>query len=186
MDERARQLSAVAARLLEVPAVRLTALAGGANAAVFKVTGGDQTAVLKAYPEVAGDGRDRRLTEWRALNFLADAGVTAVPRPLATDAAGNLSLLAWCPGRPVTRSPMTMSSGPPISSPDWPRFGPAGGGGADAASEACLSAEDVATQITRRHGRLRDTAVAHADFHAFLADHLAPAADRTLAAARRA
>ncbi|MEC8281242.1 MAG: phosphotransferase, partial [Pseudomonadota bacterium] len=102
MDERARQLSAIAARLLEVPAVELTALNGGANAAVFKVTAGDQTAVLKAYPEIAGDGRDRRRTEWQALQFLGDAGVTAVPRPLATDEASNLSLLSWCAGGPVT------------------------------------------------------------------------------------
>ena len=96
MDERARQLSAIAARLLEVPAVELTALNGGANAAVFKVTAGDQTAVLKAYPEIAGDGRDRRRAEWQALQFLVDAGVTAVPHPLVTDEASNLSLLTWC------------------------------------------------------------------------------------------
>ena len=41
MDERARQLSAIAAHLLELPAVKLTALNSGANAAVFKVTADD-------------------------------------------------------------------------------------------------------------------------------------------------
>ena len=35
MDERARQLSAIAARLLELPAVELTALNSGANAEVY-------------------------------------------------------------------------------------------------------------------------------------------------------
>lgn len=187
MDERERHLAPTAARLLQVPAVQLTALVGGANAAVFKVTGGDQTAVLKAYPAVAGDGRDRRGTEWRALNFLAEAGVTGVPRPLATDAPGNLSLLSWCPGRPVTTvtDDHVDRAADFIASLAVLRARPAAAA-LDAASEACLSATSLADQITRRHERLRREGVKHADFHAFLADRLAPTANRALAAARRA
>ena len=187
MDERARQLSAIAARLLEVPAVELTALNGGANAAVFKVTAGDQTAVLKTYSEIAGDGRDRRRTEWQALQFLSDAGVTAVPRPLATDEASNLSLLTWCAGGPVTvvTDDHIDRAADFIARLADLRARPAAAA-LSAASEACLSAAALADQITHRHERLRREGVKHADFHRFLSDRLAPEIERALAAAEHA
>ena len=80
---------------------------------------------------------------------------------------------------------MTMSTGPPILSQVWPCSG-RGRQRRWTRRRSLPVGHLTGGQITRRHERLRREGVKHADFHAFLADRLAPTANRALAAARRA
>lgn len=186
MTERSELLAAAAARMLGQDNALLLPLQGGGNARLFKVTTGAKHFVLKAYPAMNGDGRDRRFTEWQALQFMAAGGISNVPQPVATDKQSNASVLSWCEGAAVAADdPAIDQAARFINQLNQHRTVPAAAS-LPLASEACLSASELARQLNQRLQRLQQDAIADDDLQVFLSRHLAPATTTWPAAAKEA
>jgi len=78
----------------------LEAVRPGANSWVYKVTATDgHIYLLKQYPTLEVDRRDRLATEFNALKLMWRFGVECVPRPLAADPPRRVALYTFLPGR---------------------------------------------------------------------------------------
>lgn len=186
MTEHLVTLKAAAIDMLERQDIALRAVHGGGNAGVFKITTDTQDFALKAYPAMTDDGRDRRLTEWRALEFMAANGITNIPLPIATDVAANRSILSWCAGNTVRVDELAIDQAVGfIKQLSMLRTQTAAASLA-LASEACLSAAELVRQINQRLLRLQRDAIADHNFQAFLSHQLAPRVTRWRADAEAA
>lgn len=96
------ELEELAVALTGEAAAAIERAEGGRNSRVYRVTtlGGSRFA-LKLYP--SPDARDRLGAEYESLQFLREAGVTAVPVPVARDPARGAALYTWITGSPVAR-----------------------------------------------------------------------------------
>jgi hypothetical protein len=131
-------------------------VAGRGNSQIFRVDYKEGIAALKMYPDLVPDKRPRRATEWHALQLLATRGFS-VPRPIATSARLNWSLLAWLPGdapAPDDAAALSHVLSFVKSLKELSREQP---DGHDLASESCLRPIDIATQIDERIRRLQST-----------------------------
>lgn len=72
-------------------------IAGGGNSKIFKVVTRDCELALKIYPDLASDGRPRRVNEWLALSLMSEAKMQT-PKPFATDKDLNWSMIEWYNG----------------------------------------------------------------------------------------
>ena len=79
----------------------LTRLPGGANNRVYRVSGTQPPALLKAYFRGPGDSRDRLGAEFGFLRFASDRGITGIPRAFACDPAAGVGLYEFVGGRLV-------------------------------------------------------------------------------------
>ena len=153
----------------------------GINSKVFSFcTSSNKSLILKLYPDRNLDPRSRLETEIKALKNLAHFGLT--PHLVASDTERNLSVLEFLPGnRPnkigqseifqalnfVKRlSELSKKSSIPF----------------ELASEACLSAEEIESQIKLRFGRLQN--VEHDELLSFLNDDFLPLFKETLSWAK--
>jgi hypothetical protein len=80
-------------------APRIQPIVGGANNRVFHVEVAGKSFLLKAYFQHPGDTRDRLGTEFAFCRFAWDNGVRCVPQPFASDAARQVGLFEFVPGR---------------------------------------------------------------------------------------
>lgn len=81
---------------------QMTRLGGGRNSRVILIKSGQDSFVLKIYPQNSTDGRDRVGTEVELLNFLRGRGIRQVPKPLFWDKACNWAAYSWFNGSAVT------------------------------------------------------------------------------------
>lgn len=136
--------------------VALVPLAGGKNNRVYRAeleTG--SALVLKSYFRHPGDPRDRLGAEWAFLTRAWDAGVRAVPEPLACDRDRDLGLYGYAKGAKLQAEDITAAHVEEAA-----RFilevNAARDGGAALApgSEACFSMADHIARIDARVVRL--------------------------------
>ena len=130
---------------------RITAGGRGENSKLFCLHTARETLALKSYPTRRGDGRARAKVEWAALNFLRDHGLSAVPAPIARDPDDGFLVLEWINGHAVDvpREADIRHAAAFVSDvfalsrkPGAEYFPPA--------SEACLSAAEIVSQIDQR------------------------------------
>ena len=157
---------------------------GGGNSRIFKVATRDCDLALKIYPDLASDGRPRRLNEWMALSLMHEAKMQT-PKPFATDEDLNWSLIEWFNGKAVdgsdqarlkqavdfTRALTKVSSAKRTDT----SFG--------FATEACLTPIDVEHQIFNRLGYFKG--VDDSDLQKFLEQVLMPMFNDSVKDARR-
>lgn len=174
-----------AVRLSGGPVSGLSRANGGGNNRLFRVETVQGVLVLKSYPSLADDSRDRLGTEFTALTFLARHGVAKVPRALVADRGGGFALYSWIEGQPVT--------GPGEADIDAALafatrlHGLRDAEGAQAlplASETCLSGAELVDQIERRLDRLREVSPGRPELAAFL-EEFSAARKRLVEAAGR-
>ncbi|HXP97830.1 MAG TPA: phosphotransferase, partial [Telmatospirillum sp.] len=119
----------------------------------------DRRFALKWYPRSATDPRDRLGAEWGAVAFLERHGVKEVPRGIAFDVSSNFALYEWIDGD-VVASPQDNDVQAMIAFAaklhELRRT--SGAETLPQASEACLSAETILTQVDRRLARLTEVA----------------------------
>ena len=80
-------------RLLRQSVTSIRRISGGRNSRVYRLTcedGGVYAA--KLYFRHSPDDRDRLEAEYSGLSFLRENGVRCVPRPIAADRSGQLSV----------------------------------------------------------------------------------------------
>lgn len=159
----------------------------GGNNRLYRAETPDGPLAVKCYFRHPGDTRDRMAAEFAALRFLGEHGVSNVPRAVAADPQAGVAVYGWIDGQPPPpRQPgdMALLAGFAAtlrdlsSRPDATTLPPA--------SEACLSAAELATQLERRLARLNSGAGnADSQVASFLDRQLGPAIVSAVSAARR-
>jgi hypothetical protein len=142
---------------------------GGRNSRVYRVRRGAEYFAVKQYPSPHEDPRDRLKTEFGALELMERHGITAVPRPLATDAERGYALLSWIEGKPVE----IADEGDIAAVANFLGLIHRLRCGAEApqqplAAEACLSGAEIVAQLGRRLARLGSAASADPALAEFL------------------
>jgi hypothetical protein len=171
-----------AAALLGDPAAEMTRIGGGRNSRVYRVAASDgRHYALKLYFQSGKDGRDRRATEFTALQFLWRHGVRSIPEPLTSDAKLGASLFGFIDGtlasagdtgeRDIDQlTDFLIGLRALTTAPDAEKL--------PIASEAVFSLAYLVESIERRLRRLREVrsdSGTYAAFHAFLSWDLQPA-----------
>lgn len=175
-----RRLAGIALR--SVQPVR----AAGGNNRLFRLEIADGRAyALKSYPRQASDPRDRLSTEFNALAFLRQHGVTQVPAPIARDDAASFALYEWISGAPVHPSVAAADAAADLVRALRSLSAVEDAAALPLASEACLSAQTIVQQVEGRLAKLSAIASAHPDLEEFLNAAFAPAAERCFAEARQ-
>lgn len=153
-----RSWAAVEAALMlacDAPGER-SALSGGGNSAVFRLTPAGAPAVcLKRYPVNPDDPRDRLGAEWQGLSFLRGHGIGDIPEPLACHVPSGQAVYSFLPG----------SAPLPPDDRDIPALNAfirelyalrPQGKDLFPASEACFCLEGIVAQVRGRFSRLLD------------------------------
>jgi Ser/Thr protein kinase RdoA (MazF antagonist) len=138
-------------------AATLTPIPGGANNRVYRVEDGDRTTLLKEYFHDPGDPRDRLRAEWSFSNFAWDAGVRALPQPLAHDPGRHAALYEWVEGRKL--APDEVDAGAVVAAAAFAAAvndHRAEARDLPVASEACFSVAEHLATVERRVARLAE------------------------------
>jgi len=147
--------AAAAALLGEI--VEWSPVRGGGNNQLFRArTAAGTWSAVKAYPQTAGDRRDRYAVESAALAFVNRVAPGMVPRLLACDDDVRIVAAEWIDGGPIHAGAASIAQAVAFlaalhaarTAPGAERFGPA--------SEACFSIADVREQLTARRTRLAE------------------------------
>jgi hypothetical protein len=165
----------LAATLAGEPARDVESVRRGGNSRVFRVQYTARACALKLYPPRAADPRDRLGAEAAALRFLgADAGCPT-PRLIAIDTGRNAALLEWIEGVPVADPADTgVDAALAFLARLHARRNEDGAAALPAASEACLSAAELESQIARRLDRLAEASAKTPTLAALLQSGLRP------------
>lgn len=157
----------------------------GGNNRVWRIETADGVLALKVYPRHPEDPRDRLGAEFAALEFLSRHDVDCVPRPLAADRDAGVALYEWIEGGPV-KDPGAADIDMAVDFAARLRAlsGAAASGEVGAASEACLSAAELASQVEGRFERLDGVAADHDALREFLETGLRPIHAEVLARCR--
>jgi hypothetical protein len=134
---------------------KLNPVIGRANSRVFKIVGGKEEFALKIYPNKEYDRRDRLGTEFDALRMLGGFGLNNIPKALEKNSALNVALYEWVDGSCISKINIEeiedaltfVESLNEISKSKEKML-------TQLASEACLSAEELVSQISYRRDRL--------------------------------
>jgi len=176
-----------AARALSGAAVvEVTAATGGSNNRVFSVLTETDRYALKQYPNADDDPRDRLGVEFSSLNFLKDHGVDQIPAAIASDANTGFALYEWIDGAAI-KDPSGDDIDAVLGFAET-LYGLAGTKEAQslpAASEACLSADELARQVDARLRRLTAIADEYPELQGFLAERFSPIQETLTAKAKQ-
>ena len=154
-------VAAVCSRLLGRAVTSVERIAGGRNSQVYRLDCLDDSRparfAAKQYYSVREDPRDRLQTEFRALQFLKQRGVTDVPAPIALDAASRVAIYEFVDGDRASEHPIG-----PVEIRQALDFLLAlralarQGGARDVgpASEACFSIDAILDNVNTRLARL--------------------------------
>ncbi|MDE2330580.1 MAG: hypothetical protein KGK16_07360 [Bradyrhizobium sp.] len=179
------EVTNVAANLAGRPIRSLEPVRAGGNNRLFAVScdGGARFA-LKQYPRQASDSRDRLATEFRALQFMRQHGVTQVPAALASDPAAGFALYDWIDGRPPVASVAAVDAAITFTRELQALGGQDGASEMPEASEACFSPATIVAQVERRLSMLKSVTSTHPELGAFLNGPYAAAATRAIGYSR--
>jgi len=168
----AQQLYESAERLLGQPVKKVSPAGSGANSCLFRLETAQGPVALKSYPARARDNRRRAEVEWQALTFLHKHGLSAAPTPIARDPTGQFLLMEWIEGTPVTTHGQDdIEDAARFISEIFELSGDRDAVDFSLASEACLSAAEILSQIECRLTQF----AADPLIEAFLAEDFAPA-----------
>lgn len=180
-------LHEVIRRLMGRSAITLRRLGGGGNNRLYEADLGVERVAIKIYFRHPSDTRDRLAAEFAALEFLAPR-FDRVPRAIAQDHGAGIAIYSWLDGVAPgerRRSDITAMAG--FAATLHGLRGEPSAAGLPLASESCLSARDLPTQLERRLAHLTDRAAPHhSGLDVFLRTDLAPAITRVVRAAEEA
>ncbi|MBV8926680.1 MAG: aminoglycoside phosphotransferase family protein [Bradyrhizobium sp.] len=132
----------------------LMRLAGGKNNRVYRVdTEAGLPLVLKLYFNDPGDGRDRLAAEWNFLERAWQAGLRAIPQPLAKDRQAQAGLYSFVAGRKLDAGEIEARH-IDVAADFVLAINAGRRADLDAASDACFSISDHLELVERRLLRL--------------------------------
>jgi len=147
---------------------------GRGHSRIFRVQTTDNTYALKLYPDLALDGRPRRMREWQALELLNRENLP-VPSARATSEALNWSLIEWIDGVPPEKDREGALAQAAQFVGELLRLSRGSPTGIGFATESCLRPSAILEQIDTRVARLRE--VHDERLAEFLNEHVAPERD---------
>jgi len=132
---------------------------GGLNSRVFKVTVIDGSRyAAKIYPGPTADGRNRMVTEFSALEFMAKNGVDCVPKPVVSDSSRQCAIFEFADGAQVLSGEATITDidhvGRFVMKLNGLKNNP-GSAALPNAAEACFSIRDIVSNLEARLGPLQ-------------------------------
>ena len=159
----------------------------GGNSRIYRVrcTKGDYA--LKSYPPRTRDPRERMKTEFQALRLLKAKGCECIPDPIAADVEANTALYEWVDGigiENIDTEEIDAALGFIHFLHDLAKVTESAS--VAAASECCLSAQDILDQVSVRVERLRDAGKIQPELDRFLYQDLDPALEKFAAQTRDA
>lgn len=171
----------IAVDLVGAPIRSIEPVRAGGNNRLCRATALDGSRyALKQYPRQPSDPRDRLTTEFKALQFMRQAGATQVPAPLACDPARGYALYDWIEGQPPVASASTIEAAIAFTAELRNLSGHEAASTMPAASEACFSPADIVAQVERRLRVLKDAASSHPELNGFLAGRFTETASRAI------
>jgi hypothetical protein len=175
----------IAVNLVGAPIRSVDPVRAGGNNRLFRITALDGSRfALKQYPRQASDPRDRLTTEFRALQFMRQAGVTQVPAPRACDAVAGFALYDWIDGQPPVPSTSTIEAAIAFTGELRKLSRHESASTMPTASEACFGPVAIVEQLERRFHVLKAAAALHPDLDAFLAGPFVQTTARTIERAK--
>lgn len=174
-----------ATRLAGADIIHLTSAANGGNSRIYRVETPTRTYALKYYAPSPPGTRNRLEAEVAALRFFAKHSLPQVPAVYGSE--DRFALYDWVEGsipNDITRVDVDSAADfiarfPRLSQlPEAAAFGNA--------AEACLSLQELLTQIDRRLVRLREVAANESALHDFLESEIAPELGKCVSNARAA
>jgi hypothetical protein len=177
---------AVASDLLGARPDSIEVVGGGRNSRVYRVEIGERRFALKRYPSLAGDPRDRLGTEVEALRLLADRELSNIPRVVAIDRDRNFVLLSWLDGAPVTSvGDFDIDQAAAFLEIIHRMRRRAATAFHREAAEACLSGQELETQIRHRLATLHAQCAGDTTLVTFLRDSFEPLLENLAKDAKR-
>ena len=167
------RVTSFAKQTLALESAQLAPVTGGANNRLFRVSGTNTEAIVKAYHHSSSDHRDRFAAEHQFYHL----HLPNTPKPLAWDAEGRLAVFSMIHGRKLTTAEVTESD--VLQCIDWickiqsARALPEAADVALAA-DACLSIEDHVKLVERRLQRLVNAHSDDEEFNSFVKEALVP------------
>ncbi|BAE48869.1 aminoglycoside phosphotransferase family protein [Paramagnetospirillum magneticum] len=181
--------AALAALVASLTGLAVSGVARGGQGGNNRLYRAETTAgplAVKCYFRHPGDTRDRLAAEFAALRFLGECGVSNVPGAIAADAQAGVAIYDWIDGQPpVTRQPGDMAQLAGFVAVLRDLASRPAATALPLASEACLSAEELACQLEKRLARLNSGAgEVDSQVASFLDELLGPAVMSAVSAAR--
>ena len=175
--ESEEDLAVIARGLMpDVAISRCQSITGGGNSRAYRLSRpADKPLMLKCYPAIVGDGRDRLGTETRACRFLRSKGVDEVAVVASVNEANQVAAFEWIEGErlDVPRLDDLAQLVEFVGQLDSLRqaelaqtFAPA--------SEACFSGQEICQQIRFRRGRLGRLAIECGELFSYLKQDFDP------------
>jgi len=165
-----KDITAWLKRMVGEPLKEIKKIPGGGNSSVYKVEVSDgKCYALKYYPTLRLETRPRLKTEFRTFRLLHQYNITNVPKAVKKDDNLNLGLYEWINGEYI-RNPSNDDLGQAIDFVGqlYSLSQRIDGNNIDRASEACLSANELVSQIEIRLLRLKQESKHFQELSAFL------------------
>ena len=149
---------------------------GRGNSTVYKIdVPGEKSYVLKHYPDQLVDNRPRLETEFKALQMLYEHGIKNVPQPIEKNYDLNLGLYEWINGKKVDKPIVDdLDQAVQFAEKLYILSKQIDGNHIGIASEACLSAYELVSQIENRYSMLNAQNNEHMELAIFLEEVFDP------------
>jgi thiamine kinase-like enzyme len=157
-------------QLIDKPTEKIEKIPGRGNSNVYKITlTNGYSYVLKRYPDQTSDTRPRLETELNTLRLLHQHNIKNVPKAVEGDDDLNLGLYEWINGEKViTPANNDLDQAIDFVKKLYSLSQKIDGNDIDLASEACLSARDLISQIEKRLSRLKLVSKSFPELSTFL------------------
>ena len=148
----------------------------GGNSTVYKIDiSGEKSYVLKYYPDQLVDNRPRLETEFKALQMLHKHDIKNVPQPIEKDYDLNLGFYEWINGKKVDKPIVgDLEQALQFVEKLYILSKQIDDNHISIASEACLSACELVSQIENRYSRLNAQSNEHMELAIFLKEVFDP------------
>ena len=162
--------------VLDEPIKEIKKILGRGNSTVYKIdVRGKKSYFLKHYPDQIVDNRPRLETEFKVLQILYEHGIKNVPQPIKKNCDLNLGFYEWINGKKVDK-PIVGDLDQAIQFAEklYILSKQIDGNHIGIASEACLSAYELVSQIENRYSRLNAQSNEHIELAIFLEEVFDP------------
>ena len=171
-----KDITAWSKLVLDEPFKEIKKILGRGNSTVYKIdVPGDKSYVLKHYPDQLADNRPRLETEYKALQMLYENGIKNVPKRIEKNRDLNLGLYEWINGKKVDNPIVDdLDQAVQFAEKLYIISKQIDGNQIGIASEACLSAYELVSQIENRYSRLNAQSNEHIELTIFLEEVFDP------------
>jgi hypothetical protein len=171
-----KDITAWSKRMVDKPVKKIEKIPGGGNSSVYKViVSGKKFYALKYYPDQISDKRPRLKTEFSALSLLHQHNITNIPKTVKKDDDLNIGVYEWINGENISKPSVNdLDQAIDFVEQLYSLSRKIDGKDIDIASEACLSANELVSQIEMRLLRVKPEGKSFPELSTFLESTFEP------------